>query len=285
MLRLVLPSPVFFFQAEDGIRGFHVTGVQTCALPILANGDLEYLGRTDNQIKVRGNRIEIGEIENVLYQFDGISQCFIDVQEDTQNHKHIVGYIVPIKEFHEADLNAFLKARLPVYMLPQTLIKLEKIPLTINGKIDRSQIPTAQLSTSNCYAAPKTELEVKLASLWQKLLNVKKVSMTDNFFQLGGHSLIAIQFMMHLEKETGKRLPLSTLFEYGSLHQIVELVYSENEKVSSLVNIKPTGSKTPLYIVHGQGLNVLNFSGFASYMDAEQPVYGIQAKGLDGVEE
>src|SRR5690606_4104173 len=126
------------------------------------------------------------------------------------------------------------------------------------------------LSVPNCYVEPKTELEIKLVSLWQELLNVEKVSMTDNFFQLGGHSLIAIQFMMHLERETGKHFPLSTLFEYGSLDQMIKLVNSENEKFSSLVRIKPTGSKTPLYIVHGQALNVLNFSGFSSFLDTEQ---------------
>src|SRR5690606_35637310 len=131
------------------------------------------LGRNDNQIKVRGNRIEVGEIENVLYQFDGIKQCFVDVQEDKHNNKHLIGYIVSEKKLNTSEIEVFLKSRLPIYMLPQRLIELERIPLTLNGKIDRALIPTIPLSSNpSGFVKPQTELEITLATLWQDLLKV-----------------------------------------------------------------------------------------------------------------
>ncbi|MGY0037914.1 thioesterase domain-containing protein [Pedobacter sp. NJ-S-72] len=137
------------------------------------------------------------------------------------------------------------------------------------------------------YAAPQTATETAIVKLWEELLHVKEIGIDDNFFELGGHSLIAIQFMIQIEKANGHGLPLATLFEYPTIRTLGKLLDGQNRPTTytSLVPIKPSGSKTPIYIVHGGGYNVLNFSGIGLHVDQEQPVFGIQAQGLDGVEE
>src|SRR5690606_28235423 len=136
---------------------------------------------------------------------------------------------------------------------------------------------------------PATTPEEKLvAKIWGQSLGIKKVNIVDNFFEIGGHSLIAVQVMTRLEKESGVKLPLSILFKYPTVQKLALVLKSkekEANKWNSLVPIKPLGNKTPLYIIHGAGLNVLPFYSIANNMDPEQPVYGLQAKGLNGIDE
>ena len=137
------------------------------------------------------------------------------------------------------------------------------------------------------FVAPRTDIESLVAQIWAEHLGVSEVGVYDDFFELGGHSLMAIRVLNQLEKETGKRLPLTTLFEHTTVESMALMLQMDAKSITwdSLVAIKPQGHKMPLYIVHGAGLNVLFFNTLAKNMDSEQPVYGLQAKGLNGVDE
>ncbi len=180
--------------------------------------------------------------------------------------------------------------RLPDYMVPTDFVVLPRFPITANGKIDRKALPAptaVDAPKTDQEDAPSTPEELLLTTLWADVLGVARVSIDDNFFELGGHSMIAVQVMTRLEKQTGERLPLSTLFEYPTVRKMARLLHHDAEPVSwnSLVPIKPNGTRQPLYIVHGAGLNVLLFNAVANNLHPDQPVYGLQARGLNGVDE
>ncbi|RRB02255.1 non-ribosomal peptide synthetase [Larkinella rosea] len=179
-----------------------------------------------------------------------------------------------------------IAVELPPYMVPAEFVVLPSLPLTPNGKIDRKALPKPLTS-----AHQKQEIsemvsaeEELIRHIWQSLLGIDHLSITDDFFALGGHSLIAIQVMTQLEKETGKRLPLATLFEYPTIQKLAALLQKSRKSTiwKSLVPIKPTGSKMPIYIIHGYDLNLLYFKNLVEHMDEEQPIYGLQALGVDG---
>ncbi len=261
------------------------------------NGDIQCLGRIDHQVKVRGYRIELEEIEHALVKQDDIKEAVVIAREDTPGDPRLVGYIVLAAENSQIDLRTqinnwqqALLAVLPEYMVPDDFVLMPSIPITPNGKTDRKSLPKPDYNLINRlgeYIAPRTDVEQQLAEIWQELMGLEKVSVIDNFFALGGRSLVAVQIMARIEKLTGKRLPLATLFEHSTIERLAVRLNVDSKSITweSLVPIKPKGSKMPIYIVHGAGLNVLLFNALAMNMDAEQPVYGLQAKGLNGVDE
>ncbi|RRB04270.1 non-ribosomal peptide synthetase [Larkinella rosea] len=183
-----------------------------------------------------------------------------------------------------------MRKQLPDYMVPNNFVVLAKLPLTPNGKIDKKALPDPMLEANENrtgFMAPRTDVEKLVADIWMECLRLEKISVLDNFFELGGHSLIAVQVMTRLEKKTGKRLPLSMLFEYPTIEKLASTLHMNGRSVTwdSLVPIKPQGTKIPLYIVHGAGLHVLLFNTLAINMDANQPVYGLQAKGINSDDE
>ncbi|WP_186741644.1 non-ribosomal peptide synthetase/type I polyketide synthase [Spirosoma utsteinense] len=182
------------------------------------------------------------------------------------------------------------KTSLPDYMVPTQFVVLAKLPLTPNGKIDRKALPAPDLGKSvreDEYVGPRNDLEKLVMAVWTDLLKLEKISVFENFFELGGHSLIALHVMIRLEKETGKRLPLAALLEHPTIEKLALLLQVDADSVNwdSLVPIRPKGSKIPLYIVHGAGLNVLLFNALTVHLDPEQPIFGLQAKGLNGLDE
>ena len=261
------------------------------------DGDIICLGRIDHQVKVRGYRIELEEIEHALIIETDIKQAVVIAREDTPGDPRLVGYIILEEELAEKDLKTkiinwqqALLAILPEYMVPDDFVLMQAMPITPNGKIDRKALPVPDynaVSRLGEYVAPRIEIESQIAEIWQELMGLEKISIYDNFFELGGRSLVAVQIMSRIEKLTGKRLPLATLFEHSTIAQLAVRVKVDSKSITwdSLVPIKPKGSKMPLYIVHGAGLNVLLFNALAMNMDAEQPVYGLQAKGLNGIDE
>jgi len=257
----------------------------------LPDGSLEFIGRNDDQVKIRGYRIEIGEIEVALSRVAGIAQSVVTAREDHNGQKRLVAYLSSSTEKQDtAFVRAEIQNQLPAYMVPAVFVWMKDFPTTTSGKIDKKQLPAPDhlhFGDKSNYTTPKTETEKEIVKIWEDLLNIKDIGIDDNFFELGGHSLIAIQFMIQIERANGHGLPLSTLFEYPTVRTLAKLFDGQNKPTSytSLVPIKPSGTKTPIYIVHGGGYNVLNFSGIGLYVDPEQPVYGIQAQGLDGIEE
>jgi amino acid adenylation domain-containing protein len=263
----------------------------------LPDGNLMYLSRIDAQVKIRGYRIETGEIEHHLAQDPDLKQAVVIARPDNNGVDKLVAYVVFTDGFVCTDFNECanywrneLRGSVPDYMIPDNFIQVEAMPLTPNGKVDKKALAAIGPSPSDdrgVYVAPRTNIEELVANIWKEFLGVEKVSVFDNFFELGGHSLIAVQVMAKIEKETGKRLPLAILFENSTVEKLALILNMDGRSITwdSLVPIKPKGSKMPIYIVHGAGLNVLLFNTLANHMDADQPVYGMQAKGLNGIDE
>ncbi|GHO80002.1 hypothetical protein KSD_77730 [Ktedonobacter sp. SOSP1-85] len=205
------------------------------------DGTLEYLGRLDNQVKLRGYRIELGEIEVVLNQHPRVKQSIVLVQGDEDAEKRLVAYVVTEEERAisggEQELRAFLKERLPEYMLPTHFVALEQLPLTTNGKVDRKALPLPEEHQSSWqrerYAAPVTPLQQQLASIWSELLLRPHLGITDNFFELGGHSLLAMQVIAHVQQALGVELALRTLFEAPTIAELAQRIEALQQLGSS----------------------------------------------------
>jgi amino acid adenylation domain-containing protein len=261
------------------------------------NGDIQCLGRIDHQVKVRGYRIELGEIEHALLKQLNVKEAVVIARDDIPGDPRLVAYVVLAANVETGDLNTkignwqqALMDVLPEYMVPDDFVLISSIPITPNGKTDRNALPKPDYSSVNRdgeYVAPRTDVEKQVAEIWEELMGIEKISIFDNFFRLGGRSLVAVQIMARIEKVTGKRLPLATLFEHSTIEKLSLRLNVDAKSITweSLVPIKPKGSKMPLYIVHGAGLNVLLFNALAMNMDEDQPVYGLQAKGLNGIDE
>ncbi len=263
----------------------------------LPDGEIECLGRIDAQVKIRGYRIETGEIEFQLAKEADVKEAVVIARPDKNGVDKLVAFVVMNLNGNGANTNVHiqgwrdkLKDSLPDYMIPDNFIVVPEMPLTPNGKVDKKELAKHGESTTNeqdNYIGPRTDIEKLVADIWIESLGIKRVGVHDDFFELGGHSLIAVQVMAKIEKQTGKRLPLATLFESPTVEKLACTLELGGKTITwdSLVPIKPKGSKMPLYMVHGAGLNVLLFNTLAMNMSEEQPVYGLQAKGLNGVDE
>jgi len=193
----------------------------------LPDGRIEFLGRKDNQVKIRGFRIEPGEIEAVLSDCTQVSQAVVKVMENEQIGKALLAYIVPKGEFDKAGIRAYLKEKLPDYMIPQLMVPIDELPLTPNGKIDKRALPEpAYLSkwSQKEYIAPRNEIENQLAQIWKELLGVEQVGVHDNFFELGGHSLLASRVVAAIRERLDINLPLSMLFQYSTIDDLYKYI-------------------------------------------------------------
>ena len=258
---------------------------------LLPSGELVCLGRTDQQVKIRGHRIELGDIEQTLITLNGVKDAVVTVQSE-RLIAHIVHDDTTKNLAHDILIERWrqhLKNELPSHLMPYEFKFLNELPKTLNGKVDRKALttPNSPKTETPSFTPPRTKPEQLVSEIWQKCLGINKIDIFSNFFELGGHSLTAVKVMALLEKETGKRLPLSALFEYSTIEKFAQLLDMDNRFITwdSLVPIKRKGNKTPLYIVHGAGMNVLIFNALAKNLDDDQPVYGLQAKGLNGIDE
>lgn len=204
-----LPNP---FSDEMDAR-LYKTGDQGRYLP---NGSIAFLGRIDHQVKIRGFRVELGEVEAVLSQHPGIRETVALVREDIPGDKRLTAYFVPTRgaEPSPGVLRNFLKEKLPDYMVPSAFMRLDAVPLTSNGKVDRQALPAPaqiRLDLEETYVVPRTPLESLIAEIWQEVLHVDRVGVYDNFFDLGGHSLLSVQVIAKLENHIGVRLSLQDI--------------------------------------------------------------------------
>ena len=204
----------------------------------LVDGNLEFLGRIDNQVKIRGSRIELGEIEAALVQYSGVENAVVVAREDRPNHKQLVAYVVAQKEqvITVSELHRFLKEKLPDYMLPSAFVILETLPLLPNGKVDRHSLPAPDQTRPELaatYQPPQTEVEKIIAQIWQEALHVHEVGIHDNFFELGGHSLLLLQIHNQLQKRFQQSLSILELFRYPTISSLAKYLSQEqNEQVS-----------------------------------------------------
>lgn len=259
---------------------------------ILPSGELQCLGRIDNQVKIRGHRIELGEIESILSARPGVKQAVVIAHDDLSRNKYLVAYVIPetgndkqTVNLDSKELHDQLAELLPDFMVPEDYITLQNYPLTPNGKIDRKAFPKPDRkhhNGSNGGALPDSPAEKLIARIFEEALGTSDVSLDDDFFELGGHSLLAVKVMVAIEKETGERLPLATFFNNSTVGKLAaQLAGSKSADTwDTIVPIKPGGTKHPLFLVHGSGLNLLMFKSISDYFDQDHPLFGVQAIGL-----
>lgn len=214
-----LPSP---FSEQPGMR-LYKTGDLARYWP---DGNLEFLGRSDTQVKIRGFRVELGEVEATLTRHPGVQVAVADAHRDASGEKSLVAYVVPRQEQPPtvAGLRAYLQTRLPAYMLPSNVVFLAALPMTTNGKVDRRRLP-AMAEESNSYAeeatvAPRTPTEQRMAEIWMDALKLKHLSVLDDFFLIGGHSLLAVQLMARIRAAWQISLPLRDLFVHSTVESL-----------------------------------------------------------------
>jgi amino acid adenylation domain-containing protein len=192
-----------------------------------ADGNLEYMGRKDTQVKVHGYRIELGEIEGQLLKHAQVKEAVVLAREDAPGEKRLVAYYSSLDhEVEQEGLRTHLQQHLPAYMVPAALVRLAKLPLTPSGKVDRRALRAPEESdyVRRDYEDPQGEIELALAQIWQELLGVSRVSRYDNFFELGGHSLRAIHLQLRIHAGFGITVPLRATFEHPTLHQLALVI-------------------------------------------------------------
>ena len=251
---------------------------------VLTTGQIECLGRVDHQVKIRGFRIELGEIESAIADFPGIRQTVVVAREDVPGDKRLVAYVVATEpeKFHGGELREWLKQRLPPYMIPAAVAALPALPLTNNGKIDRKSLPTpeqASAAASGQFAAPRTQTEKAMATIWEQVLGIEKVGIHDNFFDLGGHSLMAVNLFAQITQSFGSTLSLNTLFETPTVEDLARFIDDHRESTAKnrVIPIRAQGTKPPVYWIPGGVGSVLAFRKISDLLGASQPVYGLES--------
>jgi hypothetical protein len=215
-----VPDP---FSGEPGARLYR-TGDLARRRP---DGQLEFLGRSDSQLKVRGFRIELGEIESVLGRVPGVRQAVVVARPDTSGDAQLVAYVVPRDGagLDAADLRGVVAGALPAYMVPALVVLLDGLPLTPNGKVDRKALPApgATGGARSIPAPPGTELEQRIAKVWCHHLGVEEVGIDDRFFDVGGHSLLMVRIHAWLRAEV-REIPLTAMFEHATIRRLAAYV-------------------------------------------------------------
>ncbi len=264
----------------------------------LPDGSIKFEGRKDFQIKIRGFRVELGEIESALTQHQLVRESVVVAKENATGEKRLVAYVVPRKPASiNGELREFLKQKLPEYMVPSSFVVLDSLPLTASGKLNRRALPAPddfghrQNCPRSTSSAPRTQVEKSLAAIWMDLLEVREIGINDSFFEVGGHSLLAVRLFAQIQKRFDRCLPLATLFQASTIAQLAAILEKDIQREwdwSSLVPINPvapgqqTSSPPPFFCVHALGGNVLEYYGLANYLGKGQPFYGLQSAGLNG---
>jgi acyl carrier protein len=256
----------------------------------LADGRVEFIGRADFQVKVRGFRVEPGEISTVLREHPAVREALVVAREDVPGDKRLVAYVVSSEPVPTESLRALLQERLPAYMVPSAFVALEALPLTPNGKVDRRALPApeAPSSPADAYVAPRTPLEEQFAGAFAEVLGLERVGVEDDFFVLGGHSLLAVRLIALIRERTGLTLPLSALFQGATVARLASLAPSSPEvrqRTPNLMRLNTgTSRRPPLFLVHGGGGALLSHAELARHLGDERPIHGIFAPGLNGGE-
>lgn len=278
----------FIYQKDDGMRWFR-TGDLVRRLP---SGDLDLEGRIDMQIKIRGNRVELGEVEKVLRSHPHIRDCVVVVRENSLGEHELIGFTTLAGEgrFSPDDMREFARQRLPSYMIPSRFHRLGSIPLNTSGKVDRKALETMDLlemDSSSEFEAPYTGLHSALVEIWKAVLRRERVGIHDNFFDLGGHSLQAARLVAEIEKQLGQRHSIASLFQSPTVASFARRL-TDNEWVpawNSLVPLQANGSKPPIFFIHGIGGDVYVFLELARLLGNDQPSYGMQSLSGSGKSE
>jgi amino acid adenylation domain-containing protein len=249
------------------------------------SGEIECLGRMDNQVKVRGYRIELEEIEASLREHPAVSQAAVSLQENDSGDTRLVAYVCPRAELcNITKLRTFLEGKLPGYMIPSWFVVLDQLPLNPNGKIDRRALPPpdARSYETSDVTAPMDEIETRLSDIWCLVLGLNSISMTDNFFEIGGDSMLSVRLFSEINREFKVHLPLATLFHAPTVRSLAEILRSSGvQKVrSALVPIRRRGARPPVFCIGALSGELIVFRGLALELGDQQPLYGLQPFGL-----
>jgi amino acid adenylation domain-containing protein len=253
----------------------------------MPDGCIDFLGRLDNQVKLRGFRIELGEIEASLNAFPGVRHGVVAMRGESAATMQLVAYLVPEPgiRLENTELRSALAERLPEYMVPSVFVQVAHLPLTPNGKVDRKALPDPEKSSGKLtptYVAPRNTAELWLAEIWEQILGVRPVGVTNSFFELGGHSLLIVRLMDSIKSRWGRELPLTTLFQYPTIEKLAVLLRDRETVYSSpLVALQTGGSKRPFFCVHAVGGSVFPYLPLRDYLGPQQPLYGLQVQALE----
>ncbi len=224
----------------------------------LLDGSIQYIGRIDNQVKLRGFRIELGEIEAVLNQHPAVGQAVAIAREIAPGDKRLVAYIVPLEKQLEQQLSTetlrnFLKARLPEYMIPSAFVLLDAFPLTPNGKIDRRALktPTDFGTAAENFVAPRTPVEEKIAAIWSEVLGIERISVRDNFFAIGGHSLLIVRVQSRLREAFDSNISVVELFKHSTISELAKIIEGASA-TSRAESIQPVSRELDLPLSYNQ---------------------------------
>ncbi len=255
----------------------------------LPDGNLEFLGRIDKQIKIRGFRVELGEIEAVIQKQKGVRAVAVNAVQIANGQKVLVAYLVPENKakLNVNELKQKLQTLLPDYMVPTAFMILEALPLTPNGKINYRALPTPNLDQTGEVkekTKPRTPLEARLLDIWKEVLGTGNIGIRDSFFDLGGHSLLAMKLLTAVEKQLGKDVNLVSFFRNPTIEHMAALIEQEDafESSAGLIQLKKGDQQKPLFFIHPSGGSVHHYAELAKLLKTERAVYGIQAQGLDG---
>ncbi|RVX39043.1 amino acid adenylation domain-containing protein [Nonomuraea polychroma] len=248
----------------------------------LPTGEVQYLGRTDFQVKIRGQRVELGEIEALLAADPAVRAAVVVLRGE-----RLVGYVVPQGD-DLPDLAPALRRRLPDHMVPAAWVRLDALPVTANGKLDRAALPAPGDAGRAPYLPPRDPFEARLATLWEETLGVDAVGVHDDFFALGGHSLLALRLTMRLRKELGRDVPLSTVLTAPTIARLAAELRRPQDNDGApqrIVPLRPTGDRDPVFLFHALGGQVFRYLPLTRHLGSDQPVYAVQAAGLAPGEE
>jgi amino acid adenylation domain-containing protein len=247
----------------------------------LKDGNLEYLGRHDEQVKIRGFRVELDEIATAIAQHPDVQESVVIASNDAQENQRLIAYVVTDKQDIATELLTDLQQKLPNYMLPSAFVVLDALPLTPNGKVDKRALLNHEIireNTNKSFISPRNFTELSLTKLWENLLNTSPIGVTDNFFDLGGHSFLAVRLMAQIQDIFGHNFPLSTLFENPTIEKLATIVSqpSRQSSHSPLVTINSSGDKIPFFCMHGAGGNISPYFNLSRRLGEDYPFYALE---------
>ncbi len=251
------------------------------------DGLLEFIGRADGQVKIRGHRVEIGEIEHQLLGHLAVGEAVVTAHHDAEEGTHLAAYLVP-KFGATIDPDAarvHLARYLPGHMIPSSFTLLDALPLTPNGKLDRKALPAPERVRRAAYAPPVTEIEKKLVTLWQDIFGLERVGIHDNFFELGGDSLTAAEMVARSSGYLPTELPLASLFEASTIAQLatyLQRAQQDDDPLAAVLPLRTSDHERPLFCLHPVTGLSWGFIGLLQHLDDDLPVYGLQSHGLHG---
>ncbi|HEX5870188.1 MAG TPA: amino acid adenylation domain-containing protein [Longimicrobium sp.] len=274
-----VPDP---FAGEPGARMYR-TGDRA---RWLADGNLMILGRTDNQVKVRGYRVELGEIETILRRRPEVRDCVVILREDRPGDQRLVAYVVA-DSADPAELRDHLRATLPEYMVPSAFVVMAALPQTPTGKLDKRTLPVPEYGPAAGEVVEEAEsaLEAKILEVWEDVLEMDEIGPTQNFFELGGNSFLALRLIAQMNRRLGADLSLAALFAGGTVRHMARTLEEQAKAapapVSPIVPLQPNGTLPPLFVVHQAGRSVAGYVNLVRHLGDDQPVYGLRDVGDD----